>query len=119
MTEHKIKQKKTESLLKELVAEAIGSLSDENLNNLTVTDISCSRGKYDATVYLDKSDYSQKEQNHILKLLRKAKGFIKNQCLLNSGWYKCPNFTFQFDKDLERINRIDELFSQIENRENS
>ena len=62
MTENQIKQKKTESLLKELVAEAIGSLADDNINKLTVTGISCSRGKYDSTIYFDKSDYSQKEQ---------------------------------------------------------
>ena len=103
-------------ILKELVAEAIGSLSNNNINNIVVTKVICSRGKYDATVYLDKSDFSEKEQNYILKSLKKAKGFIKNYCLTSSGWYKCPNFVFKFDNDLERIYRIDSLFAKIEQK---
>lgn len=118
MREKKVQQKRTESVLKELVADAIGSLNDDNINNLVVTEVVCSRGKYDATVYLNKTDYSEKEQNNALKSLRRAKGFIKSHCLSNSGWYKCPDFTFQFDKDLERMNRIDDLFAQIKDREN-
>jgi ribosome-binding factor A len=113
MSEKNVKLKRTESLLKELVSEAISSLNDENIKTLTVTEVNCSRGKYDATVFLDKAGLADDEQKKALKGLRNAKGFIKSHCLASSGWYKCPDFSFEFDNDAERMNRVEELFKKI------
>ena len=51
--EAKIKQQKTESILKEIIPEALASLSDERLHGLVVTNVVCSRGRSDAKVYFD------------------------------------------------------------------
>ncbi len=48
-----IKLQRVESVLRELVPEAISTLSNEAINNIPVIDVECSRGKYDANVYLD------------------------------------------------------------------
>jgi len=105
---------RTESLLMELIPEALGSLEDEVINGLTVTEVDCKNGKYDATVYYDGSDFDNTELKLIRAALRKANGAIKSYILGATGWYKCPNFTFLVDDMMEKRARMDELFAQIE-----
>ena len=113
MKEKSINLKRTESLLKELIPEALGELSDERINSLLITDVDCKNGKYDAIVYFDGSDYSDKEIKEIQKVLNKANGAIKSYCLNATGWYKCPNFKFLKDEQLENNKRLEELFEKI------
>ena len=47
-----IKIQKTESLLKELIPEALSNFEDSRINSLLITDVDCSKGKYDALVYI-------------------------------------------------------------------
>ncbi len=109
-----IKRKRTETLLIEVIPQAFALLDDEQLKNLVVTDVVCSRGRYDAKVFLDKSDFSQKEQEKILKKLHKVRGFLKTYIKESQGWYRAPNLRFEFDDHLEKIAKIDELFKQIQ-----
>ena len=44
MTHEEIKRHRVESVLKEIIPEALGSLDDERINGLTVTDVVCSKG---------------------------------------------------------------------------
>ncbi len=104
---------RTESLLMELVPEALSTLKDERINSLAITHIDCQNGKYDARVYYDGSDYSKSEQEIINNLLNKANGAIKSHCLNATGWYKCPNFKFKGDDSLEKSLKLEALFSQI------
>jgi ribosome-binding factor A len=113
MKEKSINLQRTESLLKELIPEALGELSDERINALTITDVDCKNGKYDARVYFDGSDYSEAERKVLQQLLNKANSRIKSYCLNATGWYKCPNFTFIHDDKFEENNRLDALFAQI------
>ncbi|NPA27630.1 MAG: 30S ribosome-binding factor RbfA [Epsilonproteobacteria bacterium] len=113
MNQSEIKRKRTESLLKELLPEAFSMLDDEMLKNLVVTEVVCSRGRYDSKVYLDKSGIDEESQKEILKRLQKVAGFLKNYVKESAGWYKSPNFKFEFDDHLEHIKRIDNLFKQI------
>ena len=113
MKEKSINLKRTESLLKELIPEALGELSDERINSLLITDVDCKNGKYDAIVYFDGSDYSDKEIKEIQKVLNKTNGAIKSYCLNATGWYKCPNFKFLKDEQLENNKRLEELFEKI------
>lgn len=109
-----IKILKVESLLRELVPEAISSLSDDKINNIPVLDVKCSRGKHDAVVYLDPAFVDQSEESYIIKHLSQAGSYIENYCKQAEGWYRCPKFKFQFDHSLEKQNSIDALFAQIE-----
>jgi ribosome-binding factor A len=97
----------------ELIPEALSSLSDGRINSLAITDVDCKHGKYDAKVYFDGSDYSNPELKEIRIALRKANGILKSYILGATSWYKCPNFTFIKDEDLEKNMRMDELFAQI------
>jgi ribosome-binding factor A len=112
--EKSIKIKRVESLLKELIPEAISSLSDEKINNTPVLDVRCSRGKYDAEVYLDPSFTTTQEEKYIVKHLSQASSYIENYCKQAEGWYRCPKLKFIFDHNLEKQNKMDALFEQIQ-----
>lgn len=114
MTEAQIKRHRTESVLKELIPEALSALNDVELNGLCVTEVRCSRGRYDAEVFLDKMMYDESEQNEVLKKLRKVSPFLQNHCASAEGWFRAPKLRFKFDEQLEKQNKIEDLFKQIE-----
>ncbi|RUM41454.1 MAG: 30S ribosome-binding factor RbfA [Desulfocapsa sp.] len=114
MIDKSVKLQKTEALIKELLIEAFGALSDPELRGLTVLDVDCSRGKYNAKVFLDEAGMSEPEQNALRRKLRKSQGFLKQYCAEASGWYRSPDFNFKFDDTLKRKTHIDDLFKKIE-----
>ena len=113
MTPAKIKQKRTESLLMELVPEAISTLKDIKIHEVDVIDVKCSRGRSDAKIFLDPHAYTEKERNAFLKILRMTKSLIEAHCMQDQGWYRCPNLTFEFDDHFKKVSRIEDLFKQI------
>jgi len=114
MTHEEIKRHRVESILKEIIPEALGTLDDVRINALLVTDVVCSKGRSDAKVYLEPSFLSDEEQQEALRQLKKVSGYIQNHCKQNEGWFKAPRFIFEFDKQLENVTRIEELFKKIE-----
>jgi len=116
MNQAEIKRKRTESALKELLPQAFAMLDDEELNNLTVTEVICSRGRYDSKVYLDKTNIDEAEQERIIGKLNRVTGFLKNYVKESEGWYRSPNFKFVFDDYMDNIKKIDELFEQIKRK---
>ena len=116
MREEEIKRKRTESRLVELLPEAFSGMNDNRINALSVTAVVCSRGRYDAKVYLDKSYLSDKEQGEALKQLRAVSGYLSTYVRESEGWFKSPKFTFEFDSQLEQIANIEALFKQIGKR---
>jgi len=113
MTEAQIKLKRTESVLAELIPQALGAMNDKRLHDLNIIEVKCSRGKSDAKVYIDPSEFSDQEKRDYLKLLRKARPIIETHCLKDQGWYRCPKFTFEFDEHLKKTQNIEELFKKI------
>ena len=59
---------------------------------------------------------TEKEQGEALRQLRVVAGYIQNHCKQSEGWFKAPRFTFEFDYQLEKVSRIEDLFKQIEGR---
>ncbi len=116
MKEEEIKRKRTEARLIELIPEALSTMNDSRINALSVTEVVCSRGRYDAKVYLDKSYLSEKEQKEALKQLKVVSNYLSTYIRDSEGWFKSPKFTFEFDDQLERITYIEELFKQIAKR---
>ncbi len=114
MSKKSIKIQRVESILKELVPEALSGLDDSMLRGLCVTDVDCSKGKYDAKVFLDESIYTEDEKRYILSRLKKVSKHIQNHCLQSEGWFRAPNFKFEFDDRLQYQNRMDKLFEVIE-----
>jgi len=115
MKPNDVKLQRTESLLKELIPEAFASLSDERINSVSVTDVVCSRGKYNADVYVYFPFETKEESEKILRLLNKASNRVNSYILAATDWYKCPKLTFKVDESPEKANRIDEIFRKISN----
>ncbi|WP_086251092.1 30S ribosome-binding factor RbfA [Campylobacter devanensis] len=113
MNPAELKRLRTQSILKELIPEALSTLEDEYLKGLCVTDVECKKGRYDAFVYLDKMNFDDKEQAYILSHLKKISRHIQNHCMAAEGWYRAPNFHFIFDDRLKYQNHIDALFAKV------
>jgi len=113
MTEAEIKLKRTESILLELIPEALGSLNDKRLHELNVIEVKCSRGKSDAKVYIDPASFIEQEKRDYIKLLKNARPIVETFCLKDQGWYRCPKLTFEFDEQLKKFQNIEELFKKI------
>ena len=118
MTEAEIKLKRTESVLQELIPEALSAMNDTRLHSLEITDVVCSRGKSDAKVYINPDKFSANEKQEYIKLLKKARPIVETYCLKDQGWYRCPKFTFEFDEQIQRVQNIEELFKKIAKDEN-
>ncbi|SFV50374.1 Ribosome-binding factor A [hydrothermal vent metagenome] len=114
MTEAEIKLKRTESILKELIPEALSTLNDNRLHEINVVEVKCSKGRSDAKVYLDPDYYDEKEKNILLKQLKKARPIIEDYCMKDQGWFRSPKLAFEFDEHFQKAQRIDELFKKIE-----
>lgn len=113
MTQEEIKRHRVESILKEVIPEALATLDDERINSLLVTEVVCSKGRSDAKVYLDKSFLNETEQHEALRQLRSVAVYVQNHCKQSEGWFKAPRLTFEFDEQLEKQKRMEELFAQI------
>ena len=112
-----VKTQRTESLLLELLSEALVSLSDNRINHLTITEVACSRGKHNAEVFVLFDAQDRQEQARLLRLLQKAEGTLREYVLNASGWFKCPKFCFKADESLHRANNLDKIFEQIHQKD--
>ena len=103
MNPTELRRLRTQSVLKQLIPEALASLEDELLRGLCVTDVECKRGRYDAFVYLDKNAFDEREQEFVLEKLGRVARYLQNFCAEAEGWYRCPAFHFKFDDRLELL----------------
>jgi len=117
MNEAEIKLKRMESILLELIPEALGHLNDKRLHDLEILEVKCSRGRSDAKVYINPSSFTESEKLVYLNQLKKARPIVENFCLKDQGWYRCPKMTFEFDTQFERSQNIEELFKKIAKEE--
>jgi len=113
VNEAQIKLKRTESILAELIPEALSQLNDARLHELSVIEVKCSRGRSDAKVYLDPTGFLEEEKGLYLKQLRKARPIIEDYCMKDQGWFRCPKLAFEFDEQLKKSQTIEELFKKI------
>jgi ribosome-binding factor A len=113
VNEAQIKLKRTESVLAELIPEALSQLNDARLHELSVIEVKCSRGRSDAKVYLDPTGFMEDEKGLYLKQLRKARPIIEDYCMKDQGWFRCPKLAFEFDEQLKKSQTIEELFKKI------
>jgi len=113
MKNKSVNLQRTESLLEELIPEALSSLNDNRITSLTITEVDCKNGKYDAKVYYDASDFNKEELKEISTSLRKANGVLKAYILNATSWYKCPDFNFIVDDMMEKRAKMETLFAQI------
>lgn len=108
-----IKQQRTQSLLQEVLSQALAQLSNPLLNSLTITSVKCSRGKQSAEVFIEATGIGQNERKAILSQLNKAQGILREYVLSSTQWFKSPSFIFKFDDSLSHARSLDCIFAQI------
>lgn len=108
-----IRQQRLESILREVLSEALSQLNDSQINILSVTDVKCSRGKQSAEVYIEGTDISTQERKEILIQLKKAQGILREYVLNATQWFRCPSLSFRFDDTLKSVNNLDSIFAKI------
>lgn len=113
-----IKQLKSQSLLHEALCEALCELGDTRLRSLAITKVELSAGKESAKVFLDENSFDT-DSAVILSALKKASGAIRANLHASLDWYKVPNLSFEIDRDLAQMNRLDEIFKKIHTKENA
>ena len=101
MTEAQIKLKRTESVLLELIPQALGAMNDKRLHSLNVIEVKCSRGKSDAKVYIHPNEFTEQEKQDYIKLLKNARPIVETYCLKDQGWYRCPNLLLSLMSSLK------------------
>lgn len=116
-----IKDARYASSAQEVAQEVIDELDDPNLNKLIVTNINVSRGKSDATVFIDAQDLSESEQKDILTKLKKARGFLESMMTLKLAKFRSPKLHFVFDDSISQAKKLDDIFKKIsdERKKNS
>lgn len=119
MKEKSVKLQRSESLLQEVITEALALLEDSRLSSLSVIAIDCSKGKYHADVYLDAPSADAQERKEILRQLKLAEGAIRASCLSATGWFRCPQFHFHFDDSLDKTQRLEAIFAQLHKEHSS
>ncbi len=117
MTQAEIKVKRTESILQELIPEALSFLNDTRMHELDVIDIKCSRGRSDVKVFINQSYFTNEELKFYNKQFKKITPIIEDYCMKEQGWFKSPKLTFLFDTQLQKSQDIEKLFKCIEKRE--
>ena len=109
-----IKLKKTDSILKDLISEALMSLDEGILAGICVSNVDCSKGKYDAKVYMEDVSFTKNQKVDILNCLNKSKTYIRSYCFQRSKWYRFPSLSFEFDNSLRRRNDINSMLSKLQ-----
>ena len=104
---------RTQSLLKELLIESLSQLQDSRINSINIVGVRCSKGKYNAQVYIQTNINNDSDKKEIVRSLNKAQGILKEYILNASGWFKCPNLQFIFDDSLQEAQNLEQIFKKI------
>jgi len=112
-----INLQRVESVLQELIPEALSTFEDNTIKGLSITSVDCSRGKYDADVYFYVTFMSDIEIKEIEKSLKKVSSKVGQYVLASTNWYRSPKFHFKYDKSVDKMSRMEELFARIKKSE--
>ncbi|TLD97452.1 30S ribosome-binding factor RbfA [Helicobacter jaachi] len=111
-----IKQQRLESLLQEVLSQALAELADSHINHLTITGVKAS-SKQSAEVFIEGTDIPPQERKIILERLKKAQNILKDYVLSATEWFRAPELSFSFDDSLQNANRLEHIFAQLANEQ--
>lgn len=113
-----IRVQRLEKELFKLISNVISlKMRDKRLSFVTVTQVKLSPDFSHCRIFFSHmSDYSH---DVVLKALIKSSGFIKKEIAAMKFMRIIPEITFIFDKESEKIRRLDDIFAKINSESSS
>ena len=108
-----IKQEKIQSLFLKEISDIIQfSVKDPNLGFVTVSDVEVTNDLSYAKVYI--SFLGKEERNEAgLKVLNRAKGYIRSELAKRVRVRKVPELKFILDDSMNRAKRIEDILEKV------
>jgi ribosome-binding factor A len=102
-------------LLREEISEIINyELDDQRIKPATITHIKVSSDMRHARVYVGITG-SRPEVDDSIRRLNHAAGFVRSQLYPRLSLRFVPQLTFHFDDSLEKAERLEKIFAEVEN----
>jgi ribosome-binding factor A len=104
---------------RELSLMFMQEIGDPRLEGVTVTSVELDRELDFADIYVSCLDGPDRKAE-IMPALNKAAGFIRSQLALSISHLRSfPDLRFHWDPVPERVNRLDQIFAELEEEEQS
>lgn len=113
-----IRVQRLEKELLKLISNVLSfKMRDKRLHFVTVTQVKLSPDFSHCKIFFSHmSDYSHEV---VLKALIKSSGFIKREIASMKFMRIIPEITFVFDKESEKVRRLDDIFAKINSESSS
>jgi ribosome-binding factor A len=104
---------------RELSLLFLQEISDPRLEGVVITSVEVDRELAYADIYISAADGSERK-SEIMKALDRASGFIRSQLVLSISHLRSfPQIRFHWDPTPERVERLDQIFAELEDEEGS
>lgn len=108
-----IKQTRVAARIRTILSELLlREVSDPRLQNITITDVELDPELQYARVYVNALG-DETRQAEVMAGLERAKGFLRREVGSRVRLRKTPELHFQWDASLERVERINEILSNL------
>lgn len=115
MTTKSFRPARIAELLREEISEIIAyELNDRRIRPVTITHVKVSSDMRHARVYVSLLG-SRQEADETIRQLNHAAGFIRSQLYPRLTMRFIPHLTFHFDDSLEKAERLEKLFAELDN----
>jgi ribosome-binding factor A len=102
---------------RELTLLFMQEISDPRLEGVNITAVELDREVSYADIYISALDGPDRKKD-ILAALKKASGFIRSQLAASISHLRSfPQLRFHWDPVPERVNRLDEIFAELDQEE--
>ncbi len=108
-----IRNRRLQSIFQKEITDIIqNNVKDPKLGFVTISDVGVSNDLSHAKVYV--TFLGKDERNEAgLKVLNKAKGYIRSELAKRVSVYKVPELTFVIDESLKKAQKIDAIIDKI------
>ena len=108
-----IKQDRMAGRIRQILSELIlREVADPRLHNITVTEVEIDAELQYAKIYVNALG-DESRQDEVMVALERAKGFLRREVAHRVRLRKAPELSFHWDERLERVERINEILSNL------
>jgi ribosome-binding factor A len=105
--------RRVNELMRQILGEALGEVTDPGLGFVTVTKVDCSRDFEHATVYVSVLG-NEKKRASSMQALERARGLLQARVGREVTLRRTPKLRFVYDETFDRGARIEQLLAEHE-----